>query len=210
MFANRQQETVKALNELSQVVPGLGEMTADIMLQNISAPGVEIAAERVRNRMLQSGAIPQSQYTKEEKEELQKSMQAAQGQEKELTPDEKIAQAEVERVIAETADVQNKGVLKQEELRIKEQKDLLDAQYKADKLDMEELKLMMTQQAQQSKQQQEFIEANIKGQSQVYDALYTQAQTLKLITDSMGASSVIAGQQVAQIDEQQDEITETL
>jgi hypothetical protein len=76
MFANRQQETVKALNELAQVVPGLGEMTADIMLQNISAPGVEIAAERVRNRMLQSGAIPQSQYTKEEKEELQKAMQA--------------------------------------------------------------------------------------------------------------------------------------
>jgi Skp family chaperone for outer membrane proteins len=75
---------------------------------------------------------------------------------------------------------------------------------------MEELKLMMSQQAQQSKQQQEFIEANIKGQSQVYDALYTQAQTLKLITDSMGASSVIAGQQIAQIDEQQDEITETI
>tara|TARA_R110000787_G_scaffold285582_3_gene401710 strand:- start:919 stop:3132 length:2214 start_codon:yes stop_codon:yes gene_type:complete len=210
MFANRQQETVKSLNDLSKVVPGLGEMTADIMLQNISAPGVEIAAERVRNRMLQSGAIPQSQYTKEEKEELQRAMAAAQGQEKELTPDEKIAQAEVERVMAETADVQNKGVLKQEELRIKEQKDLMEAQYKADKLDMEELKLMMSQQAQQSKQQQEFIEANIKGQSQVYDALYTQAQTLKLITDSMGASSVIAGQQVAQIDEQQDEITDTL
>jgi len=206
MFANRQQETVKALNELSVVVPGLGEMTADIMLQNISAPGVEIAAERVRNRMLQSGAIPESQYTKEEKEQLQQAMQAAQGQEKELTPDEKIAQAEVERVMAETADVQNKGVLKQEELRIKEQKDLMDAQNKADKLDMEELKLMMSQQAQQSKQQQEFIEANVKGQSQVYEALNMQARTLKLITDSMGASSVIAGQQVEQIDEQQDEI----
>jgi hypothetical protein len=210
MFANRQQETVKALNELAQVVPGLGEMTADIMLQNISAPGVEIAAERVRNRMLQSGAIPQSQYTKEEKEELQKAMQAAQGQEKELTPDEKIAQAEVERVIAETADVQNKGVLKQEELRIKEQKDLMEAQYKADKLDMEELKLMMTQQAQQSKQQQEFIEANIKGQSQVYEALNMQAKTLEILSKSMGADSNLVSQQVNQIDGQQDEITDTL
>jgi hypothetical protein len=180
------------------------------MLQNISAPGVEIAAERVRNRMLQSGAIPQSQYTKEEKEELQKAMQAAQGQEKELTPDEKIAQAEVERVMAETADVQNKGVLKQEELRIKEQKDLMDAQYKADKLDMEELKLMMSQQAQQSKQQQEFIEANIKGQSQVYEALNMQAKTLEILSKSMGADSNLVSQQVNQIDGQQDEITDDM
>jgi hypothetical protein len=210
MFANRQQETVKALNDLSKVVPGLGEMTADIMLQNISAPGVEIAAERVRNRMLQSGAIPQSQYTKEEKEELQKAMQAAQGQEKELTPDEKIAQAEVERVMAETADVQNKGVLKQEELRIKEQKDLMEAQYKADKLDMEELKLMMSQQAQQSKQQQEFIEANIKGQNQVYEALNMQAKTLEILSKSMGADSNLVSQQVNQIDGQQDEITDDM
>ena len=180
------------------------------LLQNISAPGIDIAAERVRARMLQSGAIPESQYTKEEKEELEKAMQAAQGQPKELSPDEKIAQAEVERVMAETADVQNRGVLKQEELRIIEQKDLMEAQYKADKLDMEELKLMMTQQAQQSKQQQEFIEANIKGQNQVYEALHTQAQTLKIITDSMGAGSEIVTQQIGQIDNQQDEIAETI
>ena len=210
MFSSRQKETVDALDKLSLSVPGLGDLTADIRLQNISAPGIDIAAERVRARMLQSGAIPESQYTKEEKEELEKAMQAAQGQPKELSPDEKIAQAEVERVMAETADVQNRGVLKQEELRIKEQKDLMEAQYKADKLDMEELKLMMTQQAQQSKQQQEFIEANIKGQNQVYEALHTQAQTLKIITDSMGAGSEIVTQQIGQIDNQQDEIAETI
>ena len=210
MFSSRQKETVDALDKLSLSVPGLGDLTADIRLQNISAPGIDIAAERVRARMLQSGAIPESQYTKEEKEELEKAMQAAQGQPKELSPDEKIAQAEVERVMAETADVKNRGVLKQEELRIKEQKDLMEAQYKADKLDMEELKLMMTQQAQQSKQQQLFIEANIKGQNQVYEALHTQAQTLKIITDSMGAGSEIVTQQIGQIDDQQDEIAETI
>ena len=210
MFTSRQKETVDALDKLSLSVPGLGDLTADIRLQNISAPGIDIAAERVRARMLQSGAIPESQYTKEEKEELEKAMQAAQGQPKELSPDEKIAQAEVERVMAETADVQNRGVLKQEELRIKEQKDLMEAQYKADKLDMDELRLMMTQQAQQSKQQQEFIEANIKGQNQVYEALHTQAQTLKIITDSMGAGSEIVTQQIGQIDNQQDEIAETI
>jgi hypothetical protein len=207
MFASRQQETVKALNELSLAIPGLGEITADIMLQNISAPGVDIAAERVRNRMLQSGAIPPSQYTDEEKLQIQEAQQAAQGQPQEPTPDEKIAQAEVERVIAETADVQNRGLLRQEELRIKEQKDLLDAQYKADKLDMDELKLMMSQQAAQSKQQQEFIEANIKGQTQVYEALNMQAKTLEILSKSMGSESELVRQQISQIDDQQDDVS---
>ena len=210
MFTSRQRETVDALDRLALSVPGIGELTADIRLKNISAPGIDIAAERVRHRMIQSGSIPESQYTEEEKEQLQKAMEAAQDQEKELTPDEKIAQAEVERVIAETADVQNKGILKQEELRIKEQKDLMDAQNKTAKLELDELKLMMSNQAQQSKQQQEFIEANIKGQNQVYEALNTQARTLKILTESMGAGSEVVDQQIGQIDEQQDEIEEDM
>jgi hypothetical protein len=86
----------------------------------------------------------------------------------------------------------------------------MEAQYKADKLDMEELKLMMSQQAQQSKQQQEFIEANIKGQSQVYEALNMQAKTLEILSKSMGADSNLVSQQVNQIDGQQDEITDDM
>lgn len=191
MFANRQQETVKALNELALVVPGLGDMTADIMLTNISAPGVDLAAERVRQQLVGSGVVPDSQLTDEEREVLEQQQLVAQQQPQETTAQDKIANAEIARVQAETAAVQNSGMLKQEELRIKEQKDLMEAQYKNEKLQMDELKLMMSQQAQQSADQRQLIQASIDGQAQVYDTLNTQANTLKILTDAMGVEAVM-------------------
>ena len=197
MFKNRQQEAVAALNELSQVVPGLGDITADIMLKNIDAPSVNLAAERVRRQLIQNGVIPESQLTDEEREELQQAQALAAQQPKEMTPDQQIAEAEAARVQAETQDVIARAQLKQEELRIKEQKDLLDAQNKAAKLELEELALTMKQQAAQVEQQNAMIEASIKGQAQVFDSLNTQAQTLKILADAMGVSA-IAGSEPAE------------
>lgn len=196
MFKNRQQEAVAALNELSQVVPGLGDITADIMLKNIDAPSVNLAAERVRRQLIQNGVIPESQLTDEEREELQQAQALAAQQPQEPTPDQQIAQAEAARVQAETQDVIARAQLKQEELRIKEQKDLLDAQNKAAKLELEELALTMKQQAAQVEQQNAMIEASIKGQAQVFDSLNTQAQTLKVLADAMGIKA-IAGSEPA-------------
>lgn len=188
-FKNRQQETVKALNDLSQVIPGLAEITADIQLNNISAPGVDLAAERVRNQLLNSGVIPEAQLTKEERARIEQAQ--AQQQPEEPTPEDKIAEAEIARVQAETQDVIARSQLKQEELRIKEQKDLLDAQNKAEKLQMEELMLFMKRQSDQMDQQNQVIEAGMKGQAQVFESLKTQADTLKVLKDAMGIDTII-------------------
>ena len=190
-FVNRQDQTVKALTNLSAAVPGVGEMSADILLNNISAPGVDIVAERVRRKMLEMGMIPESQYTQEEGQEVAQAQAAASQQTQEPTAEDKIANAEIARVQAETQDVLARAQLKQEELRIKEQKDLLDAQNKAEKLQMEELMLFMKQQAEQSRRQQEVLEATLKGQAQVYETLNTQADTLNKLREAMGVDAIV-------------------
>lgn len=190
-FKNRQQESVKALSELAAAIPGVGEMSADILMKNIASPGVDLVAERVRQQMINGGLIPESQLNDDEKAEIQQAQQLAAQQPQEPTPDEKIAEAEVARVQAETQDVIARAQLKQEELRIKEQKDLLDAQNKAEKLQMEELMLFMKRQSDQMDQQNQVIEAGMKGQAQVFESLKTQADTLKTLKDAMGIDTII-------------------
>lgn len=212
-FKNRQQETVKALRELAQAVPGVGELSADIQLKNIASPGVDLVAERVRRQLVSSGVIPESQLTEEERNEMQQAQMLAQQQPQEQSAEDKIAEAEIARVQAETQDVIARAQLKQEELRIKEQKDLQDAQNKAEKLQMEELMLAMKQQQNQIANQQAILEASVKGQAQVFESLNTQADTLKKLKDAMGVDSIVGPgnteayiQQAETIIEQQDAI----
>ena len=190
-FKNRQQETVKALNELAQIVPGVGELAADIQLKNIASPGVDLVAERIRRQLVASGAIPESQLTEEEIQEIQQQQALLQQQPQEPTAEDKSANAEIGRVQAETRDVEARAILRQEELRIREQKDLLDAQNKAEKLQLEELMVFMKQQQQQINNQQAILEASIKGQAQVFDTLNAQADTLKTLRDAMGVDTII-------------------
>lgn len=212
-FKNRQQESVKSFLELFAISPEAAAMGVDLLAKNINAPNVDILAERLRKRQLESGRIPESQWTDEEREEIQQMQQMAAQQPPEQSAEDKIAEAEIGRVQAETADVQMRAQLKQEELRIKEQKDLLDAQNKAEKLQMEELTLMMKRQQQQLENQQAILEANLKGQAQVFETLNTQANTLKTLKDAMGVDAIVGDnnmeayiQQAETITEQQDNI----
>lgn len=216
-FKNRQQEAVKALNDLGQLIPGLPELTADIQLKNISAPGVDIAAERVRQRLVNSGVIPESQLTDIEKQEIQVAQQAAAQQPQEATPESKIADAEIARVQAETQDVAVKAQLRQEELRIREQDSLMKAQHANEKLQMEELALNMKHQSDQLKAQSAVIQASIDGQAQVFDILNTQANTLKVLREAMGVDTIVGPNateafinQTETITEQQEDIDNSL
>ena len=118
---------------------------------------------------------------------------------------------------AETADVQVKAQLKQEELRIKEQDSLLKNQTAADRTQLLELTLMLKQQAQQSSDQQAMNKAMMDGQASIIDNLNTQAQTLKILGESMGADAVISqggveayAQQTEIVADQQDDIIDTV
>ena len=215
-FKNRQQESVKALQELSQVVPGLAELTADIQLKNIPTPGVELAAERVRNKLFEAGAIPESQLTDEERQLIQQAQeQAAQAQQQEQQPNP-VEQALVQQTQAQTADIMSKAQeradktrLKEVELSLKQEQQLFNAQNEAEQRDIQELKLSLQQQQQQFEQQME-------SQKQIIELLNTQAQTLKTLREAQGVDTFTGPhtqeafiQQAEMVTEGQDRISDT-
>jgi len=69
-FKNRQTETVTAMREWAEVDPSVLEEGRDILFNNMSAPGMELLAERSRQNMLLSGQIPETQMTDDEREFL--------------------------------------------------------------------------------------------------------------------------------------------
>jgi len=67
-FKNRQGETVNSMVEVASIDPTIIEEGRDILYKNMNAPGFDVLAERVRQRMVLSGQIPEEQMTDEEKE----------------------------------------------------------------------------------------------------------------------------------------------
>lgn len=70
-FKNRQGETVNSMVEVASIDPSIIEEGRDVLYKNMNAPGFDVLAERVRQRMLLSGQIPQEQMTDEEIEFLE-------------------------------------------------------------------------------------------------------------------------------------------
>jgi len=69
-FKNRQGETVNSMVEVASIDPSIIEEGRDVLYKNMNAPGFDVLAERVRQRMVLSGQIPEDQLTDEEKEFL--------------------------------------------------------------------------------------------------------------------------------------------
>ena len=74
-YKSRQSQTVSSVVELGGIDPTIITDAADIVLNNIAAPGVEQIADRKRLQLFQQGKIPQDQLTDEE---LQMQQQMAQ------------------------------------------------------------------------------------------------------------------------------------
>lgn len=110
-FKNRQQETVKAINELATIDPSIMGQGKDILLNNIDAVGMDLLAARARESMLLQGAIPESQMTDEEKEMM--AIRAQQPQQP--SPEMVLAQAEASKAEADMLNAQ----LKAEDQKIK-------------------------------------------------------------------------------------------
>ena len=145
-YKGRQQETVKAITEIAAVDPTVLQVGADVLLSNISAPGVDTLAKRVRHSMVVGGAIPEDQLTEEEMK-LVAAIQQQQAQSQEVDPAQAIAQAELEKAKAETADTISRireREAKQEandiEMLLKQQQQQFENIIAASKADIAELK----------------------------------------------------------------------
>lgn len=74
-FKSRQNQTVSVLKEIGTVDPSVIEISKDVLISNITAPGMDQVARRVRQQLFQAGVIPEEDMTDEEKAKLQAMQQ---------------------------------------------------------------------------------------------------------------------------------------
>lgn len=179
-FQNRQQETVAAITEIAAVDPSVIQTGSDILFNNITAPGMDLIAERKRRQLFIAGQIPPDQLTDEEKQE----QVAQQQQPPQPDPNMVLAQAEAGKAEAQT----NKVMV-----------DAQVAQRQEDREDFKAQQAAQKQEQQAAQQQQEFAfqqflavqQQQAAQQQQVIDAVMAQAEILKTIREAMGVESIV-------------------
>jgi hypothetical protein len=114
-FKNRQNETVTAITEVGKVDPSVIELGSDILLGNITSPGMDQIADRKRQQLFNNGLIPDDQLTEEE----QQQKQAAADQPPPEDPMMVAAKAEEAKAQAETISAQTKQMEAKAEVELK-------------------------------------------------------------------------------------------
>lgn len=161
-FSSKQSETVAAITEISGVDPSIIGIGSDVLLNNISAPGMDIIASRKRKQLFEGGAIPQDEWTDEE----QQVMQAQSQQPQQPDPSMIMAQAELQKAQAEMAKVQQRD--KDSEL---------NARLKLEEMDQ--------------KRNKDEVSAILQQQKLIVENINTMADTLKVLREAMGVDSIV-------------------
>jgi len=180
-FHSRQQETVQSIYELADRDPSILQIGADVLLNNIASPGVDLIAARKRKQMLAQGLIPEEQLTDDEKAE----MQAAQGQPK--PPDPMMIAAQAEMLKAQT----------------KQQTEGLKIEMEQNKLRLKEMELTLKSQTDQSRTMIDSMKA-------LNEQIKVQADTLKAIKEAIGADTIMNPHAVRAYDEQAKDLARTI
>lgn len=161
-FRNRQEQAAQRFIDLGQIDPNIVLENEDILLNSIDAPGMDLAADRARARLMKSGAIPEDQWTDEEKEQAAAAAQAA----------------------AQTPQQPDPNVMAGEAL-------LREAAAKETRNELEAIKLQQAQQKtdfDQSKQQIELASADREQQMQFQTDTINMLKTMSEILKNLGES----------------------
>ena len=70
-FNSQQKETTQAFLDMAAIDPSFLQQRKDIMLKNLSVPGMDMMAERARVELLNAGLIPETQWTDEERKQIE-------------------------------------------------------------------------------------------------------------------------------------------
>lgn len=187
-FKSRQKETVQSFLDIATIDPSIIQQGKDIFLSNTNAPGMDLMAERARKVMLETGQIPDAQMTDEEKEAMQAVIDEANA-----NPPQPSAmdQALTEQTQANTADIQSKAQERTDKTQIE-----------AEKLRQNELKMVMDAQEADRKQ-------DLEDRKVLFDMIKTQAETLNIIKESMGAEKIANPEAIEGYQNQAEIVTET-
>ena len=179
-FQSQQQEAVEAIHEAAGIDPSIIQIGADILLNNIPAPGVDKIAERKRLQMVKAGVIPENQLTEEEK--VLVASQQGQGPQ-----DPMMVAAQAEMVKAQT-----------------------EAESRAMKLEIEQSKVTLKQMELQMRAQAEQSKTMIDSIKAMTEQARQQAETLRLIRESMGIDTIASPTAVAAFEGQAEDLLETI
>ena len=219
-FKNRQQEATQALLELIQADPTLMQTAGDILVKNQDAPNMDLVHERMRAERLQAGVIPESQYTEEERVQIQQAQAEAQNQPPQEDPNMVLARAEEGKAQAdmmnaqtkqqvETINAQNKQAelqLEAAKLQLQQQQfdreantkfnvDAAKIQQDERKIDMQEQQMqvnaMMQRQKFEMEQQKQEMLAMMEVSKQQQQQLNDAVNNLKVLREAMGVDAVV-------------------
>jgi len=218
-FSSRQGETIAALNELAAVNPAVMQMSTDIYLRNVNAPGMDDIADRARAQMLQAGIIPEDQLTDEEKQQIQAAQEAAAANPPQPDPALLIAQAEIGKAEAQAAQAQAKAADIQLEANSRETQARLELEridLDREKLDLEKLKLEQKTGADETKTLLDAMKQQREDNLAIANELKIQAETLKTLREAQGVDVIVGPhtqeafiQQAELVTESQDRISPT-
>ena len=130
-YKNRQQEANAGILEMAKVDPTVMVLGQDVFLSNSNTPGSDELAERARVRMIQQGIIPSTQYTEEEKQQLQEAQAIAAQQPQQ--PDAMMVAAQAEETKAQAAALEAQN--EQAQIRLTAEGKSADIQINAAKLE---------------------------------------------------------------------------
>ena len=186
-YDNQQSAAVAAITELARYDPSILQTGSDILLNNISAPGVDKIAARKRQELFMAGVIPEEQMTDEEKAKLQQLQQQPQ------QPDAMMVAAQAEQAKADMQGQKN---------QLQAQKDQMEVQFKMQQgqmlLQKQELEFAEKQAklglASDNQQFNQMLAIQNQQQQQINDAvdrMNTAADTLKKLSEAGANASEI-------------------
>ncbi|MCP4321453.1 MAG: hypothetical protein GY787_06315 [Alteromonadales bacterium] len=208
-FNSQQKETVQAFLDMAAIDPTFLEQGKDIMLKNLSVPGMDQMAERARRQLFIANQIPEDQLTDKERQEIAEAQAQAAQQPPQEDPLMVAARAEEGKAQAELMKSQNQ----QQQTQIDAQVKMANVQLEQEKIALEREKLQLDaakfQRAGEAKFNTDLIQADqnqqkidLQAQEQQFNSMMKmmeQKQTemdsainnLKVLKDAIGADTII-------------------
>jgi len=221
-FNSQQKETTQAFLDMAQIDPSFLQQGKDIMLKNLSVPGMDQMAERARVELLNAGLIPEEQWTDEEKQKIAEQQALAAQQPPQEDPMMVAARAEEGKAQAELMKSQNQ----QQQTQLDAQAKMANIQLEQEKIALEREKLQLDaakfQRSGEAKFNTDLISADqnqqkidLQANKQQFDAMMQamaqkQAEmdsainNLKVLKDAIGADTIIGDTNTQAYKEQAD------
>lgn len=192
-FSSKQSETVAAINEIAAIDPTIIQQGKDVYLRNIDAPGMDELAERSRKQLIDAGIIPVEQMTEDEKQALA----AKQNQPQQPDAATMLAQAELMKAENEKgqmeiklAEIQNNAINEETKRRL----ELEDRDLREREITLKESEAATKAQNAEVQQQLAIMKQQQAEMTALGQYLKSQAETLKITMDAIGAEGIVSPQ----------------